>query len=375
MRSAMGVGARLRRAPLKLSVLDQSPVPAGFTPADALHNTIDLAKAAERLGFTRYWIAEHHAIETLACPAPEILITRVAAETSTIRVGSGGVMLPHYSPLKVAEQFRMLHALYPGRIDLAIGRAPGSGGLEAFALQRDKSKRLQADDFAEQAIELDAFLHHTFPPEHPFNRIKVSPETPGCPDVWMLGSSLWSASVAGQLGMPYAFAHFIAPDQTEGALARYRAEFKPSPYLAEPRIIVALGAIAADTEAEATRLAASTKVLIRSIRLGGERRPVQRPADALRELAMLGDDADPFTWDHCPYPRYLVGSAAQVKEQFESLARDFGVDELMVLTVIHDHQARRHSYELLAKSFGLAARPAGETSSAGSAAQSDRANS
>ncbi len=348
-------------ARLKLSVLDQAPVSAGFTPADALHNTIDLARLVERLGFERYWIAEHHAIETLASPAPEILITRVAAETSTIRVGSGGVMLPHYSPLKVAEQFRMLHAFYPGRIDLAIGRAPGSGGLEAFALQRDRSKRLQGEDFTDQAIELDAFLHHTFPPEHPFSRIKVSPETPGSPDLWMLGSSAWSASVAAQLGMPYAFAHFIAPDQTAGALARYRAEFKPSPYLAEPQIIVAAGAIAADTEAEATRLAASTKVLIRGIRLGGERRPVPRPEDALRELEQLGEDADPFTWDHSEYPRYVVGSAAQVKERFEAMARDFRVDELMILTVIHDHQARRHSYELLAEAFELQPRSSGGT--------------
>src|SRR6202049_3684921 len=163
---------------IKLSVLDQSPVSAGSTPADALRNTIELARLADQLGYQRYWIAEHHAMETLACPAPEILIARVAAETSTIRVGSGGILLPHYSPLKVAEVFRMLHALYPDRIDLAVGRAPGSGGLEAFALQRDRSKRLEADDFREQLTELLAFLHHDFPPEHPFSRIKVSPEMP-----------------------------------------------------------------------------------------------------------------------------------------------------------------------------------------------------
>ncbi|MGH9680142.1 MAG: MsnO8 family LLM class oxidoreductase, partial [Candidatus Acidiferrales bacterium] len=174
---------------MKLSVLDQSPVPAGSTPADALRNTIDLARMADRLGYTRYWIAEHHAIETLACPAPEILIARVAAETTGIRVGSGGILLPHYSPLKVAEVFRMLHALYPGRIDLGIGRAPGTGGLEAFALQRLRKERLQANDFPEQLTELLAFLHHEFPDEHPFRRIMVCPEMPGCPDVWLLGSS------------------------------------------------------------------------------------------------------------------------------------------------------------------------------------------
>jgi luciferase family oxidoreductase group 1 len=338
---------------LKLSVLDQSPVPASFTPADALRNTIDLARAAEGWGYQRYWIAEHHAMETLACPAPEILITRVAAETSAIRVGSGGILLPHYSPLKVAEVFRMLHALYPDRIDLAVGRAPGTGGLEAYALQRERSKRQQAEDFTEQVMELDAFLHHDFAPEHPFSRIKVSPEMPGCPDLWMLGSSMWSAGVAAQLGMPYAFAHFIGPDQTEAALALYRSSFKPSKNLSEPRVIVALGAICADSEAEAVRLSASTKVLIRGIRLGGERRPVPTPEDALRELDGLGEGADPFTWDASPWPRYIVGSAAQVSDKLEALARDFSVDELMILTVIHDHQARRRSYELLADSLGI----------------------
>src|SRR3981081_2405020 len=241
----------------------------GFTPAEALHNAIDLARATDRLGYERYWIAEHHVMETLASPAPEILIARVAAETSGIRVGSGGVLLPHYSPLKVVEEFRMLHALYPGRIDLGLGRAPGSGGLEAYALQRERSKRHEASDFPEQLTELLAFLHHDFPQEHPFSRIKVSPEMPGAPDVWLLGSSTWSAAVAAQFGLPYAFAHFIGPEQTVAALAHYRSNFRPSKYLQEPRVILTLGVVCADTAAEAERLSASTKVLIRRIRLGG----------------------------------------------------------------------------------------------------------
>jgi luciferase family oxidoreductase group 1 len=185
-------------AMIKLSVLDQSPVSEGFTPADALRNTVELARLADRLGYERYWIAEHHAIVTLASPAPEILIARIGAETSGIRIGSGGVLLPHYSPLKVVEQFRMLHAMYPGRIDLGIGRAPGGSGLEAFALRRDRSERIQNDDFQEQLAELLAFLYHEFPSDHPFARIKVSPETPGAPEVWLLGSSSWSSSVAAQ---------------------------------------------------------------------------------------------------------------------------------------------------------------------------------
>jgi luciferase family oxidoreductase group 1 len=341
---------------MRLSVLDQSPVPAGSTPGDALRNTIHLARAADALGYERYWIAEHHAIETLASPAPEILIPLVAAVTSGIRVGSGGVLLPHYSPLKVAEVFRMLHALYPDRIDLGIGRAPGSGGLEAFALQRDRSKRTQAEDFQEQLTELLAFLHHGFPPEHPFSRIKVSPDMPGAPDVWLLGSSAWSAAVAANFGLPYAFAHFIGPEQTVAALAHYREDFMPSKFLQEPRTVVTLGVVCADTEAEAQRLAASTKLLIRRIRLGGPRLPVPTPEEAIAELKVLGSDADPLTWDAGAWPRYIVGDAKKVHGTLEDMAAELKVEELMILTVIHDHQARVHSYELLAESFGLAKR-------------------
>jgi len=243
---------------IKLSVLDQSPVSEGFTPADALQNTIELARLADKVGYERYWIAEHHAIVTLASPAPEILIARLGAETSGMRIGSGGVLLPHYSPLKVAENFRMLHALYPGRIDLGIGRAPGSGGLEAFALRRDRSDRIQNDDFEAQLVELLAFLHHEFPPEHPFARIKVSPDMPGAPEVWLLGSSSWSSSVAAKLGLPYAFAHFITPEDTSMCLENYRSNFQRSKYLDHPRAIVSPGVICADTEAEAKRLFPST---------------------------------------------------------------------------------------------------------------------
>ncbi len=338
---------------MKLSILDQSPVPAGCTPADALHNSIDLARAAERLGFTRYWVAEHHAMETLASPAPEILIARVAAETSRIHVGSGGVLLPHYSPMKVAEVFRMLHALYPGRMDLGIGRAPGSGGLEAFALQRDRTERRQASDFTAQVGELLAFLHRDFPEEHPFRRIHLSPDMPGAPEVWMLGSSLWSAEAAAQFGLPYAFAHFIGPAETVAAMDHYRRHFRPSKYLSEPRVIVTLGAVCAETDAEADRLAASTKVLIRRIRLSGERRPVPTPEDAAEELDRLGADANPLLWDECEWPRYIVGGVEKIRGALEDMARALHADELMILTVIHSHTARIHSYELLAEACGL----------------------
>ena len=236
--------------PVKLSVVDQSPVSAGSTPADALRNTIELARLADRLGYHRYWIAEHHAIPALASPAPEILIDRVAAETSTIRVGSGAVLLPHYSPLKVAETFRVLHALYPDRIDLGIGRAPGGTPLDSYALRRERDRQPPGDDFPKLLIELLAFLHDGFPPDHPFHRIVVSPAMPGAPDVWLLGSSLWSASAAAQLGLPYAFAHFIDQLPTRPALEHYRSHFTPSNG-SQPQTILALGVICADRDDEA----------------------------------------------------------------------------------------------------------------------------
>src|SRR5580698_1436254 len=169
---------------MKLSIIDQCPVPAGFTTADAFRNTIELARLADRLGFERYWIAEHHATGAFASPAPEIMIARVAAETSHIRVGSGGVMLPHYSSMKVAESFRVLHALYPGRIDLGIGRAPGGSPLDSFALRRDREREPPGDDFPKLLVELMAFLYGGFRPDHPFSRIVVSPAMPGGPELW-----------------------------------------------------------------------------------------------------------------------------------------------------------------------------------------------
>ncbi|MGO9056275.1 MAG: LLM class flavin-dependent oxidoreductase [Candidatus Binataceae bacterium] len=334
---------------MKLSVIDQSPVPAGFTAGDALRNTIELARLADRLGYERYWIAEHHAIDALASPAPEILIALAAAETSGIRVGSGGVMLPHYSPLKVVETFRMLHALYPGRIDLGIGRAPGGSPLESYALRRDR-RQPETDDFPQQLAELQAFLKHSFPAQHPFGRIKVSPDMPGAPAVWMLGSSMWSASAAAQLGLPYAFAHFINQHPTRMALEYYREHFKPSQELAEPRSILALGAICADNEQEALRLLSSSRLFRNRIRRG-ELGPIPTPEEAIAELGpsalerrAAGDDE---------WPRYIVGDPGQVRAQLLDMASVLHVEELMIVTIVHDHRARMRSYELLAKAFEL----------------------
>ncbi len=335
---------------MRLSVIDQSPVPSGLTPTDALRNSVDLAKLAESLGYTRYWIAEHHAMEMLASPAPEILLARIGAETSRIRIGSGGVMLPHYSPLKVAEQFRMLHAMYADRIDLGIGRAPGGSPLETYALRRERLDTPFPDDFPDQLMELLAFLHGGFPADHPFRRIRVSPQTPGSPDVWLLGSSLWSASAAAKLGLPYAFAHFISPEPTRRAIEHYRANFQPSALLAEPRAIVALGALCADSDAEADRLMASARVMRRRLHRGNLG-PVPTVEQALRELA---EDPSPAPPEGGEWPRYFCGSADRVRTGLVGLADAQRIEEVMVVTIVHDHAVRRRSYELLAQAFGLA---------------------
>jgi luciferase family oxidoreductase group 1 len=336
---------------LKLSVLDQSPVSAGSTSGEALQNTIDLARAADALGFHRYWIAEHHAMDVLASPAPEILLARVGGETSRIRLGSGGIMLPHYSAFKVAEVFRVLHALYPGRIDLGIGRAPGGSPLESLALRRNRA--ISADDFPEQLAELLAFLHKDFAADHRFSKIRLSPDMPGAPDVWLLGSSLWSAEAAAQFGLPYNFAHFIDPNGTRAAITHYRESFRPAGFGEYPQTMVALGVICAETDAEAQRLASSARLLFRRIRQG-DLRPVASPEDAIPELATI-PDAVFAQWfpDGTEWPRYVVGTPETVRRKLTAMAEALGLDEIMVVTIVHDHAARVRSYDLLAEAFEL----------------------
>lgn len=354
---------------LRLSVLDQSPVPAGSTPSQALANSLDLARYVDRLGFTRLWYSEHHAMDLLACTAPEILIARAAAETSRIRIGSGGIMLPHYSAYKVAEVFRTLHAMFPGRIDLGIGRAPGGGQLEAYALRRDR-KTPTPDDFPQQLAELRAFLHpERFPADHAFGRIRVAPDAPGAPDIWLLGSSMWSAVTAAQEGLPYAFAHFFSPIQTRQAIEFYQANFQPSPDRAAPEATLAIGVICADTDAEAQRLHSSVRLLQRRIRMD-DRRPVAAPDDALRVLDVQPTAPNPripFTAgsfdapEDNEWPTYFVGTPDRVAAQLRHLGEQLHLNEIIVNTITHDHEARKHSYSLLAEAMEL---PNEETSAA-----------
>jgi luciferase family oxidoreductase group 1 len=354
--------------PLRLSVLDQSPVPAGSTPADALNNSLSLARHTDALGYTRLWYSEHHAMDLLACTAPEILITRAAAETSRIRVGSGGIMLPHYSALKVAEVFRTLNAMFPNRIDLGIGRAPGGGQLESYALRRNRKSPVP-DDFPEQLAELRAFLHPerwgTIPDSgtHPFSKIRVAPEAPGAPDIWLLGSSMWSSVTAAQQGLPYAFAHFFSPIQTRQAIEYYQQNFQPSPDRAAPEATLAIGVICAETDAEAHRLHASVRLLQRRIRMD-DRRPLASPEDALRELNETPTAPNPlfgFTAgsldapEDNEWPRYFVGTPDKVAAQLRGLAFELNLGELIVNTITHDHEARLRSYSLLAAEMSIAA--------------------
>jgi luciferase family oxidoreductase group 1 len=337
----------VKNSGLKLAVLDQSPVAAGSTAGQALQNSIALAKLVDRLGYTRFWMSEHHAMETLASTAPEILLARIGAETRRIRIGSGGIMLPHYSAFKVAEVFRTLHALYPGRVDLGIGRAPGGGPIEALALKRERGTKMQ-DDFEDQVAELLAYFDHTFPAGHPFGGLRVAPEMPGSPDVWMLGSSQWSSNAAAQFGLPYAFAHFFFGMGTRQAIEAYQQAFVPSSRRAQPEAMAAVGVICAETTEEAEFLATSVRLLQRRIRMN-DRRPIAAPEDAIRELEAFGG----ATPEEGEWPRYFVGTAARVREQLEAMAATLGIDELVVNTITWDHAARLRSYELLAGEFQL----------------------
>ncbi len=342
--------------PLRLSVLDQSPVASGSTPAQALQNSISLAQHAESLGYHRFWMSEHHSMDLLACTAPEIMLTRIGAATSTIRLGSGGIMLPHYTALKVAETFQTLEALYPNRIDLGIGRAPGGGPLEATALRRYRNapaNALQVDDFPDQLSELIAFVQGTFPPQHPFSRVQLSPATPIPPRLWLLGSSLWSADAAAQFGLPYAFAHFFSADNTRAAIHRYQTTFTPNEeigpvVLTHPEATVAVGVICAETDAEAQRLAQSVRLLQFRIRQN-DRRPVSTPEEAARELPNYG----PPNPDTSEFPRYFVGTPDNVCAELLNMADTLGIKELIVNTITHDHAARLRSYTLLAEVLQL----------------------
>jgi luciferase family oxidoreductase group 1 len=334
---------------MRLSVLDQSPVISGHTPAQAVHETIRLVKAAEQLGFHRYWLAEHHALAALADPCPEILVARVAAETSRIRVGTGGVLLPYYSPFKVAEQFRMLEALYPGRIDLGIGRAPGGDQVTALAI--GEGRYPGAERFPEQVQYLVAYLDGTLPPEHPFAGVKVMPAGPAAPQVWLLGSSDYSGALAAQLGLRFAFAHFISAEGGDAVMREFRRRYQPSQREPDPQTLLCVFVICAETVEEAERLAAS--ITLRRLNTDhGVNAPVPNHEEA---RTYPYTEADRRRIAH-HRRRVVLGTPEMVHARLLELREQFQADELMAITITGDYDSRLRSYELLAGAFSLGGR-------------------
>ena len=331
---------------MHLSVLDQSPIISGHTPAQAIAATIELAVAAERLGYSRYWLAEHHSLAALADPCPEILATRVAAATSRIRVGTGGILLPHYSPLKVAEQFRMLEALYPQRIDLGIGRAPG--GDRTTALAMGEGRYSGAEDFPEQVQFLVAYLDDALPAGHPFAKVKAQPAGPTAPPVWLLGSSDYSGALAAQLGLNFAFAHFISADGGDAVMRDYKRKFQPSARETKPQAMLTVFTICAETDAEAERRAASIDLRRLNMDYGiNSTVPSEREAESRQyneaEKARIAYNRR----------RLVLGAPATVKARLTALCEQFEADELMVITITGDYRTRLESYELIAGAFDL----------------------
>lgn len=329
---------------IPLSVLDLAPVNQGDTPREALANTIDLARNAERLGFQRYWLAEHHNMRGIASAATAVVIGHVAAGTKTIRVGAGGIMLPNHAPLVIAEQFGTLESLFPGRIDLGLGRAPGTDQLTAHALRRTLAS--DPNTFPNDVVELMGY----FAPAQPGQRVQAVPGAGLDVPIWILGSSLFGAQLAAMLGLPYAFASHFAPAQMMDAIAIYRERFQPSEQLAKPHVMLGVNVFAADTDAQARLLMSSRQQAFVALRRG-EPGPLPPPVEGYEERIspsekMMLDQLSPGT---------VVGSPDSVREGLAAFIARTGADELMVTAQIFDHAARVRSYEITAEVHGLSA--------------------
>ncbi|MFC6592858.1 LLM class flavin-dependent oxidoreductase [Deinococcus lacus] len=329
-----------------LSVLDLTPVSSGQQPGEALRHTLDLAKVADQAGYHRFWIAEHHNSVAFVSSATEILIALAAQATRRIRVGSGGVMLPNHSPLKVAENFMSLEAIFPGRIDLGLGRAPGTDGRTALALRRSR-EALMADDFPQQILQLQAFAGELdWPAGAVFEGVLAEPRGVPLPPLWILGSSLYGARLAGELGLGYAFAYHFSQEDPALALQTYRQHFRPGA-LQEPYAILGVNALAAETTEEAQELALTSGALSLGI-LSGQRGPLKTPQDAAKWLTEMETDLAGLL------KKVRLGTPGQVWADLQELSEQTGADELMVTTYTHDPLKRQRSYELLAGAAGLA---------------------
>jgi luciferase family oxidoreductase group 1 len=333
-------------SPVPLSVLDLAPVGVNTTPAEALATSTELARMAERFGFSRYWVAEHHGMPGIASSSPAVVIAHLAAATSTVRLGSGGVMLPNHAPLVIAEQFGTLQALHPGRIDLGIGRAPGTDHATARALRRTAGP-LSADDFPQQLGELIAFLQDDFPADHPYTGVHSVPHG-DAPPIWLLGSSGFSAQVAGALGMPFAFAHHFSAANTLPALQLYRQSFQPSASLDQPYALIGVQVVAADTDEEALDFARA--IALNMMRL---RRGMPGPLPTPKEAAEYPYSETERHFVDGWLANVVYGSRPTVRAGLDELRERTGTNELMITTTIADRQARLHSYELVAQAYRL----------------------
>ncbi len=332
---------------MKLAILDQSPIISGHSAAQALEETLKLARRADELGYHRYWLAEHHAIGALADPCPEILLARLGAETKRIRVGTGGVLLPYYSAFKVAEIFRMLEALYPGRIDLGIGRAPGGDQRTARAVGGGHFP--DAEQFPQQVWELVGYLDGTLPDDHPFKKVRVQPEGRTAPELWLLGSSDYSGLLAAQLGLRFSFAHFINAQGGDLVMRAYKDRYQNSGREPEPHTSICCFVICAATDDEAERLARVVDLRRLHMALNQD-----LPVPTLAEAEKRSFSKEELQYIRSQRPRAVIGSPGTCRDKLLELARKFSADEVMVLTITGDYAARLESYELLANSFELA---------------------
>ncbi|MFF4986627.1 LLM class flavin-dependent oxidoreductase [Streptosporangium saharense] len=339
-------------AEVPLSILELAVVGSGVSPTRALRASTELARRAEEWGYHRIWVAEHHGMPSVASSSPAVLIAHLAAATESIRLGSGGVMLPNHAPLVVAEQFGTLHALHPGRIDLGLGRAPGTDQATMRALRRNGP---DADDFPEQLAELTAFLDGSFPEGHPLRRVVATPRTPesGRPPIWLLGSSGFSAQLAGILGLPFAFAHHFSAANTLPALELYRSAFQPSAVLDRPYAMIGVSAVAAETSERALSLALPGALSMLRLRRGAPQ-PVPTPEEA---------EAYPYTQAERVFvddylSNVVLGDPGEVREGLNALRKRTEADELMITTMVHDPEDRIRSYELVAQAYDLPRGPA-----------------
>jgi luciferase family oxidoreductase group 1 len=328
---------------MRLSILDQSPIISGHDARRAIAETIALARRADELGYYRYWLAEHHAIAALADPCPEVLVARLGAETKNLRVGTGGVLLPYYSAFRVAEAFRMLEALYPGRIDLGIGRAPGGDARTAQAVAGGGFP--DASQFAQQIWQLACHLDGTLPAEHPFKTVRVQPEVNTAPEMWLLGSSDYSGALAAQLGLPFSFAHFINPHGGDEVTRAYRRQFRAGRESA-PRAMVCTFLICAQSDEEAERLAAPIDLRRLHMALN-----IDSPIPTDAEAAEQRYSAEQQRYVMSQRARAVIGSPATCRAALEEMARRYEADEVMVLTITGSYLTRVRSYELLAGAF------------------------